>query len=906
MLDEAAKGNGASDDAPDLNAGAALPIPLKQLWRVAILLLALSAGAVAWTIYQLREDDIRAAISESGSVASVMADQLSRSIQSIDGTLLETKRVAETNGLIVNTGSPDQFTRTQFLEYLNRQLVSMRHVFSLAAVDKDGNVMVSTLTGIGPAFNVSDRQYFKDARDRHDGALTLSIPAPNRVTGVKTIVFARRLEDNNGDFSGIVLASIDTRYFEDIYGAIQSVHSLLFTLLNPDGVILFRHPDNGDSTGSELSNKTQWLQALGRNDPIFHIRGRAGGDVRYVSIRRVPQYPLIVDVSLAENAVLTTWKTRTATIVSGSSVLLILTIYLLAAIKRQVRRLSRSQASLAEKSQQLDAALNNMSQGLTMYDAQGRLIVSNAEFQKISGLTADELKRGTSLADVMRARMTAGTAPRQAPDLFADSFKSAAREFGSSRTILSLEDGRTICVIRRMMDNGGWVSIHQDITEQKRIEGQLARMARYDDLTGLANRAVLMEKISEALSRTLRHGRHFAILMLDLDRFKSVNDSLGHPAGDALLRETAIRLRASTREIDCVARLGGDEFAVVLDAEGDLEDAAIALSERILEEIRRPYDLDGRTLTLGTSIGIALAPQDAATGSELIKHADLALYQAKAEGRDRFCFFQRHMETQARAKRELEDDLRRAIARSEFELYYQTIFDLEHHRCAGVEALIRWHHPERGLLLPGTFIPFAEESGLIVELGRWIIRQACADAVKWPPQIRVAIKLSSAQFKRDDLQDVIQSSLNETKLSPQRLVLEITETLLLDSNVETLAVLHELKKLGISIVLDDFGIGYSSVKYLQTFPFDGMKIDQSFIRTMTDHSGAAIVCALVGLGRSLNMTTTAEGVETTDQLTFLRAAGCQYAQGYLLGRPKPVSELVFDLPEALRSGPIAA
>jgi EAL domain-containing protein (putative c-di-GMP-specific phosphodiesterase class I) len=305
-------------------------------------------------------------------------------------------------------------------------------------------------------------------------------------------------------------------------------------------------------------------------------------------------------------------------------------------------------------------------------------------------------------------------------------------------------------------------------------------------------------------------------------------------------------------------------------------------------------------LNVETSIGIAFAPKDGATADALIKHADLALYQAKAEGRDRFCFFEPEMETQARENRELEDDLRRAIGRNEFELHYQTIFDLEHHRCAGVEALVRWRHPERGLIRPDQFIPFAEESGLIVPLGRWILRQACADAVKWPSRLRVGVNLSSVQFRQEDLLDVIKSTLKETGLPPQRLALEITETVLLENNEENLALLHALKNLGVSIVLDDFGIGYSSMTYLQTFPFDGIKIDQSFTHTMSDHSGAAIVCAIAGLGRSLNMATTAEGAETVDQLTFLRAAGCQFAQGYLLSRPVPVSELVFELPEALR------
>jgi len=873
--------------------------PLKRLWWAAVLLLGVSASAVALTIFQLREDAIRAAVSESGSIATVLANQLSRSVQSIDAALLEIKRAAEAGNDGASADFGAGFDRDGFLQKLRWHLSQMPQVFGLAVANKDGQLVVSTLSGLETNYNVSDRDYFHAARNRTDGEISISIPSANRVNGAKTIVFARRLADSRGRFAGIVFASVNAKYFEDTYSAIQSVHSLLFTLLNPDGVILFRHPDDRESAGLELSYKAQWLEALSKDDPVFRLRGKADNNIRYVSVRRVPHYPLIVDISLTESTVLQTWERRTATIIAGSSAFLILSLYLLAAITRQVRSLSSSEGSLAEKSRQLDAALNNMSQGLTMYDGEGHLIVSNAEFQKISGLSAEQLKPGTPLAGIMQARMAAGTAPEQAPTLFVKSFKEALQA-GSSRTILTLRDGRTVCVTRQMMDTGGWVSIHQDITEQKRIEAQLAQMARYDSLTGLANRALLTEKISEALGPALRNGEELSVLMLDLDRFKTVNDSLGHPAGDALLKEVARRLKETTRETDCVARLGGDEFAVLQAAQPDHQQAAVALSNRILHAIRQPYDLDGRTLNVGTSIGIAIAPRDGTAADTLIKNADLALYQAKAEGRDRFCFFEPEMEKEARENRELEDDLRRAIGRQEFELHYQTIFDLERHRCAAVEALVRWRHPERGLIRPDQFIPFTEESGLIVPLGRWILHQACADAVKWPPRLKVCVNLSPVQFRQEDLLDVIKSTLAETGLPPQRLVLEITETVLLENNEENLALLHELKKLGISIVLDDFGIGYSSMTYLQTFPFDGIKIDQSFTQKMADHSGAAIVCAIAGLGRSLDMATTAEGAETVDQLTFLRAAGCQFAQGYLLSRPVPASELVFEFPDALR------
>jgi diguanylate cyclase (GGDEF)-like protein len=881
-------------------AKAAQSIPLRRLWWAAIVLLGLSATAVTWTIFQLRDDAIRGAISESGSIATVLAGQLARSLQSIDTVLLDDKHAAEQEHVGAAAGAPAEFDGEKFREYLVMQLGQIRQVFGLAVTDKNGLIIAATLSTAAQHINVSDRDYFKNARDRRDGQLSISIPAANRVNGEKTIVFARRLEGPKGEFAGVVFAAVSTRYFEDIYDAIQSVHSLLFTLLNPDGIILFRHPEDGDSTGRELSNKAQWLEALSKEDQVFRLLGKADGNIRYVSIRRVPDYPLIVDISLTESTVLDIWAQRTGTIIVVSSVFLIFSLYLLAAMTRQVRSLSNSEASLAQKSQQLDAALNNMSQGLTMFDDRQRLIVSNTQFARIYGLTAGQTKPGVSLRSLLDSRTAIGSVPRDGDQFVARTLEHVSNPEASD-SVYTLLDGRTVSVAVQPMPNGGFVSIHQDITAQKLIEAELEHRARYDALTGLANRTLLMEKIGEALARLRRQGEEFCVLMLDLDRFKTVNDSFGHPAGDLLLKEVGRRLRDTTRDVDCVARLGGDEFAVLQVSDKNLVEGVIALCDRIFKSITEPYDLEGRKLILETSIGIALAPRDGTDPDILIKNADLALYKAKAEGRNRYCFFEAGMEAKARERRELEDDMRRAVERNEFELYYQTIVNLEQQEYSGAEALLRWHHPERGLIRPDQFIPLAEESGLIVPLGQWILRQACAEAAKWPSHLKVAANLSPSQIKHGDLLAVLKSALAETGLPPQRLQLEITETVLLEGKPEHLAVLREIKKLGVSIVLDDFGVGYSSMTYLQMFPFDHIKIDQSFIKSMTDHAaGAAIVCAIAGLGRTLDIATTAEGVETMEQLVFLRAAGCQFAQGYLFARPVPAPELTFELPDALR------
>jgi len=876
-------------------------IALRRLWWAAILLLGVSASAVVWTIWQLRADAIGAAVSETGNIASVLAVQLSRSLKSIDTVLLEIKQSAESHDIDSPADFQAAIDRPEFQGSLTKYLGRLPQVFNIAIADREGKITVSTVGWPATHFDVAGRDYFLNARDRRDGQLTTSIPAKNRISGEQTIGFSRRLEDSKGNFVGIVFASVNTKYFEDIYGAIQTVHSLLFTLLDPDGVILFRHPDGADAAGKELSNKAIWLDA-----PGFRVFGQADGNIRYVSIRKVPEYPLIVDISVTEATTLAIWRQRAAAIGLGSAILLSFSIYLLRAMTRQVRLLSNSEASLAQKSRQLDAALNNMSQGVAMFDGRQRLIISNTQLAKIYCLTPEQTKPGTPFRAILEARAAVGSVPGDVRNFITDSLDQVSG-VGLSHSHYELRDGRTVYVSLQAMDGGGWVSIHQDITAQKRIEAELERLACHDALTGLANRSLFAEKASAALAQMRRHGEAFSVLMLDLDRFKTVNDSFGHPVGDALLREIARRLLNTAREVDCVARFGGDEFAVLQAPCKDQKAGVIALADRILAAVTEPYDFNGRKLILETSIGIARAPQDGEDVDALIKHADLALYRAKTEGRNRYCFFTAAMEAEVRNRRELEDDMRKALSRHEFELHYQTIVNLESRQCCGAEALVRWRHPERGVVLPDQFIPIAEDSGLIVPLGEWILRQACADAGKWPSHFKVAVNLSPAQFKHGDLLSVLKSALDDTGLAPERLELEITETVLLQNNAENLDILREIKNLGVAIVLDDFGTGYSSMTYLQIFPFDRIKIDQTFVQNIMHHAAdAAIVCAIAGLGRNLGIATVAEGVETEEQLIAVRAAGCQSAQGYLLSRPVPASELIFDRPRALRQDARAA
>jgi diguanylate cyclase (GGDEF)-like protein len=870
-------------------------IQLRRLWWAAILLLGASAGAVGWTIWQLRTDAIRAAIADSGNIATVLAGQLSRSLESIDAVLLEVK--SSIGGVHVESGADlhAALARKPFYDSLTQYLARLPPIFSIAIADADGQLVVSTAVWPPPNVNVADRDYFQDAGRRTDGRLSTSVPINNRIDGTRTIVFARRLDDTHGNFAGVIFAGVNSKYFEDIYTSTQSINSLIFTLVRQDGIILYRWPDVGDFTGKKLSAESVWLQSLATGAEGFRIFAQADGNPRFVSVRKVPEYPLFVNISVTESTALAGWFRRSVAIGLGSSALLLCSLYLLTAVTRQVRRLSESEGSLMQKSQQLDAALNNMSQALCMFDAEQRLVVYNKQYTEMYGLSPPA---GTSLRDLLEVRRATGSLPPERSDV-SIRLERVARNRPYC-AIDSLPDGRTIAVTHQPMSNGGWVALHQDITAQKRAEAELAFMARYDTLTGLPNRAVFLETVRDAVARTRAAGDEFAILMLDLDGFKAVNDSLGHAVGDRLLKAVASRLRTIVPERDQVARLGGDEFAIFQPVADGRKERITALANRIIEVFTEPYDLVGRKVTIGTSIGMTFAPTDSADAEALIRNADLALYKAKSEGRNRCRAFETAMEEEARERRELEDDMRKGIAKGEFELHYQTIVDVGQQACCGAEALVRWRHPERGLLAPDLFIGIAEESGLIIPLGQWILRTACADATKWPSHLKLAVNLSPIQFNQD-LLGILRSALEETGLAPARLDLEITETVLIEKNEENIAILHALKKLGASIVLDDFGIGYSSMRYLQEFAFDKIKIDKSFIQSMASHSdSAAIVCAVAALGRSLDIETIAEGVETAEQLALLRNAGCPLAQGFLFSQPVPAPELGFEPPDALR------
>jgi diguanylate cyclase (GGDEF)-like protein len=442
----------------------------------------------------------------------------------------------------------------------------------------------------------------------------------------------------------------------------------------------------------------------------------------------------------------------------------------------------------------------------------------------------------------------------------------------------------------------GYRGTTRDITRRKKDEARIAFLARHDSLTNLPNRVLFRERLEQSLAET-RHGKSLAVLIVDLDGFKMVNDTLGHPVGDSLLCAVGERLSACVRNSDTVARIGGDEFAVV---QVGLEEPreAVAFANRIADMIAQPYEIDGHRIAASATIGIALAPGNGAGPDQLIKNADIALYRAKADGPGTWRFFEPEMGLVVEARRTMETELRQALANREFELFYQPFYNVQTREICAFEALLRWRHPLRGLVAPDRFIPLAEETGLIVPMGEWILKEACSEAARWPHHLNVSVNLSSVQFRNRTPLNAVLNALSASGLAASRLELEITETVLMRNNEAAFSALHQIRELGCRISMDDFGTGYSSLSYLRSFPFDKIKIDRSFIQDLTQKQGGiAIARAIAALGTSLRLATTAEGVETMEQFAIVRAEGCTEVQGFFFSPPIPAK----DVPELLET-----
>jgi diguanylate cyclase (GGDEF)-like protein/PAS domain S-box-containing protein len=844
---------------------------------------------LVWSVvfYEIAQDRNRAA--EQGERAAVYISRL------LENHVFRTIKRTDESLLALQRSYPRQGERAALIAWL-RNAESIDAV-DLAFLDPHGIVTASSRGAVPPADH-SDRDYFQRLAATTRDDLYVSRPFAPRRDGTAAVRVARRVTNPDGSFAGVIAATFANDFLDGFYATVDRINSPTIALIGIDGALRAGAGPGITTDGTTIRSPVvdaRLLNAAQSSTAGVYWTRSAGrmSAAHLVAYRVVEDYPFFVAAGLAGGEVFAShFHSEAIYLAAGWIITLALAIAAFLATSRELK-FKTAAKSLAETNARFTASLQNMPHGLCMFDRDLRLVMANERYAAMYGLSSDFTVPGTTLLAVLQERVRLGSSPVDGEGYIQGRLRDVARQ-EPLQLVSELRDGRTIAVDCQPMPGGGFVAIHQDITPQKQSEAKIAYLAHHDPLTGLLNRASLLERINENLAYAYRHDSHFALLLLDLDRFKQVNDSYGHPAGDALLQQVAMRLKAEVRQTDVLARLGGDEFAIIQAAEVDPYSAAAGLAARLVEIFARPFTIDRNEVSVGTSIGIAISTEHVTSAGRLMKMADLALYQTKAQGRNRFSFFDPSLEEAASERNALETDLRHAVTQGDFVLYYQPILNARTGRITGAEALIRWPHPVHGWVGPDRFIPLAEESGLISEIGQWVLRTACADAAAWPADTKVAVNISAVQLRDPMIVDYVICALAESGLPPERLELEITETALINSGLECHAILRQFKALGVTIALDDFGTGYSSLSQLTMFPFDKIKIDKSFTSNMTSRADcAAIIAGVLALAKSLDIETTAEGVETKQQYRLLRLAGVSGIQGYLIKRPGPASELDF-------------
>jgi diguanylate cyclase (GGDEF)-like protein len=753
------------------------------LTGIACLLIALFVGAIGLTIWSLRDDAIRDANNDTGNVATILSGQFDRSIEAVDAVLGDVRDLATAR---IDGGSLSEIRQFEFYERLRDQLGRLPEADVAAIIGSDGKVASSTTQWPPTGTDVSDRDYFNHLKHDTTGKIYVSKLMPNRVSGVKTVFLTKRISGPNNEFLGLALIGIKLAYFENIYHSIKSLQNQSFVLLHPDGTVLVRYPDSADRSNQKIPADSSWHQLIAAGGGNYRSPGYFDKEARYVSVRPLQNYPLVVNVAMTETAALATWYYRTTMIGAGALFALICSAFLL-------RLFAAREKSLVESTKNL---------------------------------------------------------------------------------------------------------IH---------------LAHFDQLTGLANRISLHQDLKDAILPAKGTAAATSIAMFDLDGFKDINDTLGHSVGDQLLREVARRMTAFLPANGRFYRLGGDEFVLVLNNCGDPVEA-VEKVEGMLRQLATQFHIGGHNLFVGASVGIAIAPSHGRDVEELLSNADLALYDAKSAGGNIARVFTPVLRAKAHARRSLEIELRRACFNNEFELFYQPQIRTSDHEVVGVEALLRWRHPERGLLAPGVFIDALSVSAVVAEVGRWILRTACTQAAAWRSEglpLRMGVNLFPAQFHNNALLHDVEKALEDSGLPAEALEIEITENIALGEQEESLNVLRALRAKGVQLAFDDFGTGYASLSYLTRYPLTRLKIDQSFVRKIAEDSSleeTAIVRSIIVMAHNLGLEVIAEGVETTAQANFLAAEKCEELQGYLFAKPLPAAELeaYFRNSTATRQGPAPA
>ncbi|MGX9443273.1 bifunctional diguanylate cyclase/phosphodiesterase [Nitrobacteraceae bacterium UC4446_H13] len=1002
--------------------------PLHWLVLCGGLLIAGIAAGTATTVYNFRERAL--AISERQLESTVLL--LARHF---DQQFEELKRIQ--TGLYAHLHSGRIRTSQDFARAMSGQdahamlQADAKNSYTGVVMIIGANGKLINWSGAWPTpdIDLSNRDYFQSLKIDPSPSREVLQPVFSALDGSWRTVFARRLTSPNGDFLGVVARGVESTQFERFFSSVTLAQGGSIAMHTLEGTLLARYPHVAKMIGRNFKIGQPRQQMVFEQDHVTtRLNSPIDDEERLISAQRLRDFPLVVVATTTADAALADWREQTRFLIGAASLsALIIAAILFLIVRRLSRQHRASREQLGTEKQRLDTAINNMSQGLLMFDASERLIVCNKRYIEMYGLSAEVIKPGCTFREVIAHREATGSFGGNLEQYCRDILGNTGREHV---VVVTTTDCRAIQITNRPVANGGWVATHEDITERqnlqqdrdrdraflnriidhiptqitvksiqdrryvlvnsiaeaqfgkmrdeivggtahdvfergladritaadeaalmspdghflddvewdlgagtrfitarrivirdrkdepqylinlvdditdrKRADARIRHLAHYDALTDLPNRALFHERLGQELRKVSRD-RQFAVLYIDIDEFKSINDSLGHAIGDELLKGVATRLRRCVRDVDFVARLGGDEFAVIQTAIHGPDDV-IELVEQIHNDIRASYECLGHQLSTDASIGIALAPNDGTDLEQLLKNADLAMYGAKAAGRRTYCFFEPEMDARAKTRRQLELDLRRIIADREFleggfEVHYQPLVSLRDDHPTGCEALLRWRHPERGMISPAEFIPVAEETGLIAELGEWVLTTACTEAATWPDHVKVAINVSPVQFRSYSLPLKVASVLASSGLSPHRLELEITEAVLIRDDEIALAILHQLRALGVRIALDDFGTGYSSLSYLQRFPFDKIKIDRCFVNDIAESGGSAsIVKAVVHIATARDMTTTGEGVETASQREILRKLGCTEMQGYLFSAAKP-AEAIRELLRPLR------
>jgi diguanylate cyclase (GGDEF)-like protein len=800
-------------------------------------------GSIWLHLTQQRQELMARAVRDSGNLARAAAESVGQTIAGVDDALRFIRAVY--------VSDPRHFDLSAWASRANR---THGVAFEFALIGRDGMLGASSLGPVTTPADFSDQDFFRAHLSNNLDRLYISEPILGRKSGRWSVLFTRRISAPDGWFEGVIAASAEPAWLIRLHKTLDIGHGALM-LVGTDGVIralaagITLQPGRG--TGQDIAGSSLLAAARDAGEGSLTWTSPVDGEKQILSFRRLDEYGSIIAVGLDWGDVFAPYEryARQCQIFGACLTLLILLTGGL--LLGNTRRLLISRQVLRD-------AVDAISQGIIMVDAHGRIAVLNRRARELLRLPASPAR---GKADLRCIAADLGPADGRGP-------------YEQSRG-----DGRILEVRTHALDQRGTVRTYTDVTERKTAEAKILHLAHHDSLTGLANRRLFTERLAEAVAR---EGARCAVMCVDLDRFKGINDLFGHVFGDRVLIQAAERLRGLLSSTDVVARFGGDEFFVLHHAADQTE----KLAAQFVEILSEPYDIDGQQALLSASAGIALYPHDGGSMDELLTNADTALYRAKEAGRSTFRRYEPAMDIRISERRLLEQDLRNALALNTLSVVYQPVFLTETRGLTGFEALIRWAHPARGWIPSDSFIPVAEESGLISSLGHFVMETACGQALRWPEPLRLAVNLSPKQFLERDLPGHIGTILSDTGLSPERLTVEVTEGVLIDSSDRALSIMSALKAKGVRIALDDFGTGYSSLSYLRRFPFDSIKIDRSFVRSVCDdHGSQAIVRAILTLAHSLGLKVVAEGVETEAQLDWLRSAGCAEIQGFLLGRP---------------------